>query len=724
MTASIYDDINDDGIVAFEIKGKLVFITESPHWHVQGSADIAWVLPTGQVNPNLRFRIDGYITRYMEWGETAAAVDWARANAITNGVVDWEVEIVDMDANGIPDYQLQRLINDFPAQYSSVFRATLYVNPHQQPAEPYENVVIWPLLVSRHGYESYNYFDHPPVVAVNWEDARIERVGILGYPIEHGYHINSTVAWAKGQDNYANFENPMAYYDLASDKDGMSELFVRFEVFDKDDVTVLGRYGIPNPMPLTHVEYTWDGDNDGRWNYELGLAARFPISTVIPYADFSVRSVPYEDIPPWVMSQHWDIAIFFAEEDGGYWNSEGMGEWGPNRGYLDGAIVEPSGLRDLYLTGISDTAPVEYYQEIASGFRGEISLDYGSKPLLYINPVDRRLHLFRAMSGIWTIDDGKTIQMTDQTGDGFFDQWQYRSGESLQSQLNLIRDHLVFIGLDAVIIKQLRDVKEPILVLPPTTHEEWMRLGELTTPRPAFLADADIDDVLAQFAEPILQFSGASARQVRLTPNGYRFVLELQPGFGLTVDAKVLEEHIPTPGSYVLAYNDGDFSIQALTPPALRFGWLRFGPADGSLQEWDWATVSVDLYNDGLEDVHDLPVCATLTDPDEHRKVFTDTVSLLPGEGSVSLAWDWAPDAAGTWTARVETGCDSQDLSAALRTAQETHIEVDARPVPGAAWFLSLGGRIPGSVFLVLAAAALFAGGLAFFWAREHQRWL
>ena len=225
--AYLYEDLGGDGQVSYEQQGAEIQVTEAPNWRVKVVANGAWLLPDGRANPNVKIYVDGSILRFYEW-YLGSSREWARTNLKTDGEVDWEFEIIDRDLDGEADYQLLRLVSDVPTVFTGVYYSSLLVDKNPQPSLPYAQAVFWPFLVARHAYESYRYFDHPPVIAVDLEKGVIERAGILGYPIERGYHIFSTApTWQKGQVNAVLWENPMAYYDLAEDQDGWPELLVR-----------------------------------------------------------------------------------------------------------------------------------------------------------------------------------------------------------------------------------------------------------------------------------------------------------------------------------------------------------------------------------------------------------------------------------------------------------------------------------------------------------------
>ena len=68
-----------------------------------------------------------------------------------------------------------------------------------------------------------------------------------------------------------------------------------------------------------------------------------------------------------------------------------------------------------------------------------------------------------------------------------------------------------------------------------------------------------------------------------------------------------------------------------------------------------------------------MPVCATFDGPAGRRQVITSTLALVPAEGRLNAAWDWAPPESGSWKVGVVAGCSDaagdsseDDLLAAL----------------------------------------------------------
>ena len=711
--ADLYDDRNGDGQVSYRVRPRSVEVTESPHWHVRIMARSDWFLPDGRVNPALVFQIDGYILRYLEWGEAAPAPQGARRGATTDGGVDWELEVVDVNGDGIADYQLQRLLALSPPD-AHIFRSTLYVNRRPRPPQPYPDALFWPLLVGKHDYESYNYFDRPPAVAVDWDRAQIDRAGILGYPTEQGYHINSWVRWRKGEINYANFENPMAYYDLAGDSDGYAELMVRFEVFAAGDSALSQEVAQQGGFtrPIVQVDYSWDQNNDGRWDYEVSMAGFHPVTDEVAFGDFAVRTVPYERIPDWVMGRDWAIATFVAAESGGYWSSEGMGDWNVNRGFRDGHLVEPSGLRDLYLTGLLAEPPLENYADIRRGMRGEYAPEPVGRPTLYWSPVDGRLHLVGAEGGVWNVDGRAVVRYADRNRDGYLDQWEYVAPEGRARRLNVLPGFLLYTGDGEVVLKRADVPLAAFTILPPRNSDEWRllqdRLGALPPPVPP----EGLRDILSRWQGPETRWVGAAARDLQVTSRGFRFILDVGPGAQAVSSGEEGFTPPVAPGAYRVVWEDGRPSVRPLTPAALGLVSLEVE----ATREGEEATVRALFRNFGLDDARQVPLCVLLESPQGARRVLTATLSVLPGEGERELLWGWRPSVAGTWNVAVMAHCEEKTGPVLLGM---TRANVARMPSLYVYSFLALTPRVRAMVASLLAGILLLAGGLTVCWSLE-----
>ncbi len=123
--------------------------------------------------------------------------------------------------------------------------------------------------------------------------------------------------------------------------------------------------------------------------------------------------------------------------------------------------------------------------------------------------------------------------------------------------------------------------------------------------------------------------------------------------------------------------------------------------------------------NDGLEDASEVPVCATFDGPAGRRQVITSTLALVPAEGRLNAAWDWAPPESGSWKVGVVAGCsDAAGDSSEGNLLGGTSFEVLDNPSPSIHWLITLGGRVPYLIILGLLATGGMAGVVAAAWVR------
>lgn len=226
--------------------------------------------------------------------------------------------------------------------------------------------------------------------------------------------------------------------------------------------------------------------------------------------------------------------------------------------------------------------------------------------------------------------------------------------------------------------------------------------------------------MLDQLAGSEMQIQQAMVRDFRITPQGFRFILELQPDFSVILDQA---DSIPlpeTPGAYVVAYDGSAWSVQPATPAVLRVSDVKLEAPRGASQALRWSTLEVLLRNEGLEDVHDLPVCVTFDDQVSRQVVMTNTVSLLPGEGQQSVVWDWAPVAPGPWQVRIAAYCSgSEDAFSDGELLGEAVVHVADTGEPSVPWLISLGERVPEAIGLFLFAVVTMVGVVAATWVKR-----
>lgn len=695
--AYLYDDRDGDGMVRYQEAGSDIEIAESQHWTVKVSAFGGWRSRDGSLNYNVQFDVDGLI------GSSVPAVaEYFPERFGEDGSIDWETELVDSNHDSIPEYQVNRILAPIPDYYPAQ-RAGMYVNPAGHEPSEFDDQIFWPFLVTTHWRESYNYFDYAPAVFVDWETARIERVGLAGYPIESGYHINNFESWDKGIVNEANFENPMAYYDMAADNDGEPELFARLEL-------VVGTYfsGLQPPRPpIVQADMSWDQNNDGRWDYKVDLAGKYLIDSTVSFHDFAIKMVPYELVPWWVTDRMWDAALFVAGEAGGYRTSEGIYGWAVNAGYEDGAEV-PSLLRDFYITGYMGEPPTDSYAGIWQGMRGEYAFELRGQPYLYFSTVDHRLHLVGAQHGIWNIDDIHTLEYDDVDGDGYIDKWTYLEGESTLQQLFAANGYLTYAGDHEVRVLRVTAPPAAFSTLPPRDHQEWLALQELLDANRSDLAASDLKTAAAQFSDVVLRVEGGSLRDFRLTGQGSRFVLDVEAGASIASGG--LAGDLSSPGSYVVSQEER-LSAQPLTPPHLKLGPEDLSVETSSPTELESLRVTARVHNLGLEDAHQVTVTLHFSGSSGQEAAVSAGAALVGGGETQAVTVKWTPPTAGQWQMLAEL--DGPGAAApGDPDAQPSRVSVVVRALPQPVWrdLLSLPGQ---SGDISLPVLALFASAVA-----------
>ena len=152
-TADLFDDVNDDGTVSYELHaGNQVAITESPFPTVQFIAQQPWILSSGNVN--YLVHIQGYRPLYdpitASYGEES--LDFIPHD----GSLAMEDEIVD-SADGIPDYELIEAYPDVPLLDPISSRALMSVSEkiNNQPLQIHFSGLTWDLLIPNSGQFSH-----------------------------------------------------------------------------------------------------------------------------------------------------------------------------------------------------------------------------------------------------------------------------------------------------------------------------------------------------------------------------------------------------------------------------------------------------------------------------------------------------------------------------------------------------------------------------------------
>jgi hypothetical protein len=694
--AYLYLDQDGDNEVAYRLINNKLSIEELGSWAIKVEADGYWLLPDGSPNQNLRFTNHDHPESYKE--------------------------IVDKNHDGIPEYEVWNL-SKVSSDGNNLPGSGMWINFESTRPQSWDNSIFWPFLIdskqTAEGLKGKIKFSTMPFVAIDWEHASLKGISIgkdvSGFPIEAGSFYSSFTHWREYDLNRANFENPMAYYDLAEDHDNFPELMIRSEYFEPLDKNF--DVGLFN-KPYNDIRYSWNQDNssDLVWDYKVGLVGTNLITGTVSVGDFSIASVPYFELPYWVSGRTWEWGTLIANEGGGYPSGEGIYEWSASNVFQadasDPTTIIPSSQLDLrnYLTGRSELSPDRFYQQIRKGLRGEFGY-LQDKPYLYFSPVDAKLHLLKAHHGIWNIGENAEIRYANLDQDAYVDQWQYFVDDRLISQLNFSQDYLLLSEptSDTAFLRQNHILPSLFETLPPRNYTEWLALGNKLKQNKHELAPGDFEAMLEQLGGIQLHITCARVSDYRPTETGFRFVLELQPGFTLA-GPDWLGLNGMSPGEYLVSYN-GVFQAQPLTPPDLK---LSVNPE--STQELPTAYLAGEvravLQNAGLQDAQQVLVELGAAQPGREM-VWTEpqTVTVLAGE-TTRLSFPWTPPAPEDWNLRVRVRLLDPEAAKGVEIITEQSIAVQPAQTTNLRQVLSAFRLAPPWAVLLAAGSAVLTAGL------------
>lgn len=658
LLADMYKDVDEDSHVSYELENKKLTITESDYWSLQVQTTKNWFKDITQPY-EMVFSLDGPSDAVWYWAESVQ-----QRFLKTDGNVDWVCKVEESSDNN--DFRHLEICNtrvNLPSSWTIV-RSFIKVSLSEKTAQQPPNYVFWPLLVSSNNFklEDHKYFDYKPLIIMDWEASEFIRYGISGYPVENGFHVQSfTNLDVEGVVNL-DFESPQAYYDLAEDQDNQPELHIRLS--NSWPIKYENHWQQAPKVPVNEIRYSWNQTNSPgmSWDYKLGLAGSLAIDTQENFSGYTVSLIPYDELPSWVKTNIWNYGTFVANEEiDDLQSSEGIYAWAPvgygslynNLALLEGNIFDPQAVENFTLHYYGETSEEldKYFWDILPGLRGEYSFHFDREPYIYLSPVDNRLHLLGAESGMWNLGEGNYLRYANLDGDAYLDQWNQEREGKVTQQLNFSQGWGVYSGGENVIIKQVNAPPAIFETQPPGSHEEWLYLKDQLEAYPKQLAPTDFRGMLEGYSGDEMRLEGAALRDFRITREGFRFVLSLSPGF-YAQGVEWLDLSAAEPGEYLVNY-DGGFSVQPL-----RRAHIVISAAlneSKAMPEIALKTgeASFRVFNDGLEDAQEVLVSMSASQGGE--VVYESapmTVTVLGGESRL-VSFPWTPTLAGTWELRV-----------------------------------------------------------------------
>jgi hypothetical protein len=666
-TAEVYGAPLELNYVPIRIEGDEVVFEQESQPVVRMTALGGWWVRDGRTNYNLDIQINGPVSAMWgtDYDPKSGPQGWAAE--IEPGSPASRITVRDRDEDGIPDWDLRQLIPEFPN------RGYLRVNyAERMCASPLEIdpgiLPLWPFVGVSGGFEQPVAKLLPPII-LDPEQARVTHFSELVTVRNQNcsYSLYSIKPFAEGVINRADFETPFAFYDLSEQGVGHPNLLIRTQ----RSLTGYQFSGNFSGRDMERIRYSWRNDiGDWDWDYKIEVQGFYDYGFETPIADslFTIDAPDYDVFPGWVIERPWPAVTFVDTEDTQYLSSEGIYDFSPE-------IISRE-----YLLGGESVADINEIEALSEGLRGEYRFEQNSLPLLYFSPIDNRLHLLEAEAGLWRINPEQVLRVSN-LGGKYINAWIRErsparineddprllqddgatSNENkpltaipapapsvieatlIEESLYALPEHLLYSNPDQVVLVQADYQSELFTIAPPVDHETWQSFRDRIEPLRAEKRDPyDLRSWLEPYRGPTQMISGARIDQVRLTPSGFRFLLELQPRYRVDTP-DLFELQGLAPGRYVVRY-DGRFTIEAVTPPQLAASFRSTTPAPGERH-----TLQVSLTNSGLQDISAATLAITARmDSSDHTLEFSRTVNLLAGD-TINPTFEWSPDQTGVW---------------------------------------------------------------------------
>ncbi|TAK26074.1 MAG: hypothetical protein EPO26_01665 [Chloroflexota bacterium] len=713
LIADIYDDVNGDGELRYGLERGYPRSIESRFPSVSFIAADGWWIRNGVINFNLRIITDGPVRSAFN---SQVFMEFVR----TDGVPDTVSDVRDTDGDGLPNWQIiqaQPPISDF----SAIYRTLLMVNTADNEA-PISTYLFWPYLghfqakgpndlkefpkplgsIGEAGYGLVKDYNSTfPPLQVNWSARKIAYVGelVASRSRPNNWFIYSILRFGRDGKIAANFENPFAFYDLSGIADGYPDLIIRNQSSVQDDL--FSNDGIREPFH--RVRFTWDQTHRRHLSYLINVAGRRPMPSTVTIGDgIAVRTIAYDEFPRWVVESEWEAANFLATEMENYWTSEG----------IYGGCASCTQDHYDYQNGNSNR-PGATLSGVTPGFRGDYNAYLGGKVRLYLNAVDRKLHLLDADGGFWQVDEEIRLNYYAD-GDRHIRRWELTEHGAITQTLARVGDQLVLVGREGTWFGPgPRDVSL-FESAPPVDRTSWEDLGrrlaialppgEGSNPEYLFRLHASAPAFLpGAFAWQFGRIDGAESFLIRLT----------EPSSA----ESPIGEH--DPGEYVVqSATDGRFRARlAIRGDALALEPRIRGDAPFSGSP---ARVAITLTNPGDFALDDITVALNAAAGEAAEQIVASQTTSVPARGSTTVELFWFPSQSGSWRLRALV------MSGSITMSDSVTVDVSAPAPSDLATIILIQKLSPatsGAVTASLTLAISIAVGLGFaIWRSQSRR--
>ncbi|HLO28813.1 MAG TPA: helix-turn-helix domain-containing protein, partial [Anaerolineales bacterium] len=564
-------------------------------------------------------------------------------------------KVRDPAKQGIPEWDFRYVLKPLPG------RADIHTNYAERKCKTPMNInlgisPLWPYVAESGGYELPNGQLRPPII-VDWEKGKVthfsELVTVRNQNCSYALYLLNGID--PGKTSQPDFESPFAFYDLSGQGKGFPNLVLRTERYPVGDPWSTGldleaQAGRPVPRDIETVRYSWRNTvGDRLWDYKVEVLGFYPYTfdTSIAGGLFSIDVPPYEKFPKWVIGHSWPAVTFIDTEGHSYSSNEGIYDWSPREIGIG------------YILGWEEESKLQAFSKIANGFRGEYRFRKNVPPSLYLSPIDNQLHLLWGEGGLWDLGEGLVLKLGNLDGGRYINSWVRErvpvqstrqpvdaqpavAGEAEES-LYALAGYLIYSGRAGTELRQAEYPPSRFEILPPTDKASWQlfqeRLGPYTEER---RDPKDLRSWLSPFSGKTLTIAGGQISDVRVMPNGFRFILDLRPGYRVQ-ENELFDAFAFEPGHYVVTYN-GHFTIEPLTPPAISVSLIN-----PIVHQLELNPIQVTFRNDGLEDIPQATLELSATSSDGTTRVVANKTVQLLAKKSVTTTLVWAPASSGTW---------------------------------------------------------------------------
>jgi hypothetical protein len=620
-----------------------------------------------------------------------------------SGEITWNVQ-VGSNQPGIPLWSTKiRVLDPHPDWGYPRFDARLLADPKipyrlSDPLMP-----SWPYLTA--GKSSVPYGDptfHP--VYLNFETHELV-TNWAGFQNAGVYAINSL-----SYPPYTDFESPFAWYQFDPSFGQYPNLTIRSEAWPIQSSHYLKDVNAQRNA----VRMSWTADTlPFTWRYSLTAIGNNSMNENIKIGNTEISSISYRNLPNWVMSNPWKV-VTFVEATEAEISSEGIYDFSvednlPIFDWVNGfSSTEP----DIFSSPYLDGGPSP--QRLNENMRGEYSLAYDRVPSLYFSTIDNRIHLHYAKEGIWNLGKGLVLRTFAVGQNEYINGWvreripardsiksenNYRAMPgNIEEQLYAVNGYFIHSGANGVTVRKANYNLAGFPINPPVDQASWQHFIALLSPYKNQEMDPNnLETWMTNFPGESLYISKAKISDFRTISNGFRFTIDLQPGFEIQ-DSNLLNLKDITSGQYVITFN-GQFHVELLTSAKLNL-ILNLSDAN-DFRPGDIFPLQIEAQNTGLQDANHLVLMGQAENGKDSVELGQKTIDVLSNE-TARVAFDWQPTRPGDWSLHFWL----EDASGARLAEASSTITI--LPVENNLLSLSSGmGKYLPAFFVLLAFACL-----------------